>query len=306
MAPPNGQGSLAAAVKDAFEGDDAEVASDEATDSTESEGTDETDASSAASAEGQDDAAQEGGADEAETPDDTEGTAEIPDDYFGFDLSPYTPEQREAIVAQLEKRDDFIGKLLRDDAAPEGEQPKDEAEPVSTDLSDDAIIEALKGLGLDPEDPSSEPVFQGLIPVVRKQVEQDQKLASLYETIELQELDRSWRSSLSGLEKEYGSLPAKVTHDRVMEFAAENGIANAYDAYWRIVGPARSALEQAGKAHRSSPAEAKAALAAKKKAAASTRPSATDSDADAALESKDAKGATKEVALRLLKQMGIG
>lgn len=311
MAVPTGSGSLAASVKDAYESDVAEP--DETTDATadDAEGAEDEAGESGASPEGTGDVTEEAtseDASEATEGDSSEGTDEIPDDYFGFDLSPYSPEQKAAIVAQLEKRDDYIGKLLRDEAEPvgEGDKPSPADDTPPAELTDEAIVEALRGLGLDPDDPTDESVIKGVAPLVRKQVEQDQRLSTLMETIELQELDRSWRASLNGLEKEFGNLPAAVTHDRVMEYAAANGIQHPSDAYWRIVGPARSALESAGKAHRELPPEAKAALAAKKKNAASVRPAATDADADAALESKDVKGATKETAIRLLKQMGIG
>lgn len=306
MAVPTGSGSLAASVKDAYESDVAEP--DETTDATadDAEGAEDEAGESGASPEGTGDVTEEATSEEeSEAP---EGTDEIPDDYFGFDLSPYSPEQKAAIVAQLEKRDDYIGKLLRDEAEPvgEGDKPSPADDTPPAELTDEAIVEALRGLGLDPDDPTDESVIKGVAPLVRKQVEQDQRLSTLMETIELQELDRSWRASLNGLEKEFGNLPAAVTHDKVMEYAAANGIQHPSDAYWRIVGPARSALESAGKAHRELPPEAKAALAAKKKAAASVRPASTDADGDAALESKTVKDASKEVGLRLLKQMGIG
>lgn len=230
-----------------------------------------------------------------EAPADAEGT-EGPTEYFGYQFPPdLTPEQRGEILSELKKRDDTIGKLLRgreEPAAPADETPPDPPQ----ELTDEDILQAL---GLDPSNPFTEETAKAVLPVVRKQMEQEATISQLIEIQELQEIDRTWRSSLSGLEKEFGALPAEVDHEAVMTFAAENDIASPVDAYWRITGPGRRAVEGLT-------AERAERLRADKAAAATTRPGGGNAPDEAPLESKTAKGATREAASRILREMGLG
>jgi len=252
---------------------------------------------SGASPDGQSANGNEASAETTETPAAAEGT-EVPDEYFGYKFPPdLTPEQRGEILSELKKRDDTIGKLLRGkEPAAEGETPPaPEPEPEPEPITDEEILQAL---GLDPDDPFAADQATPLLPVVRKQIEQESMIGQLLEMQELAEIDRSWRSSLSGLEKEFGALPAEVTHEDVMEFAAKENIGNPLDAYWRIAGPGRQAVETAA-------SERAAALLAAKKQASTTRPGGGNVTEEAPVESKTVKGATREALGKILGDMGI-
>ena len=224
-----------------------------------------------------------------------EGT-DAPEEYFGYKFPPdLTPEQRTEIFSELKKRDDTIGKLLR--GKDETVEAKASEEVAPPEAATDAEI--LQALGLDPDDPFAAETAKALLPVVRRQMDQDATIAQLIEIQELNEIDRSWRSSLSGLEKEFGALPAEVTHDRVMEFAADNTIGSPVDAYWRIMGPGRQSVE-------ASVAERTKALLAEKAKSAATRPSGSTASSEAPLESKTTKGATREAATRIMRELGLG
>lgn len=231
-----------------------------------------------------------------ETPAPAEGTEDPPTSYFGYEFPPdLTAEQRQGIISELRKRDDTIGKLLRkqSDAAP----PEGEAAPEPpAELSDEDI---LAQLGLDPANPFDEQAAKLAVPLVRQQLAQERALATLIEESELAELDRSWRSSLAGLEKEFGELPSELDADAVMAFAAENGIGSPVDAFWRIMGPTRANLSAAAKG------ELEKARTASKRAASGTRPTSDSSDGEPEIQSKTVKGATREVLGRALKQLGI-
>lgn len=226
-----------------------------------------------------------------------EGT-EVPDSYFGFEFPPdLTPEQRTEIIGELKKRDDQIGKLLRERPDEDAIKPEDVPDPTP-ELTDAEILQAL---GLDPEqNPFDEATAKLAVPLVRRQVQQEATIAQLIELQELNEIDRSWRSSLEGLEREFGALPTEVDHESVMEFAADNGINSPVDAYWRIVGPSRATLDKATKGIQAR------RLAESKRSAASTRPETTVADDDVPPASKTTRGATKEVATKLLKELGLG
>lgn len=249
----------------------------------------------AASAEGEDQSPDtDDAADDSEA---REGTEQVPSEYFGTPL-PGTPAQRLELIEALKKRDDTIGTLLRGQASddkPDGTEVEPEPPTMPTDA------EILAALGLDPENnPFDEQAAKVALPLVKRQMEQDQTLAQMLETQELGEIDRAWRSGLSGLEREFGPLPVELDHDRVMEFAAEQGITSPVDAYWRIVGPGRAAVSEVMQR-----AEKEAQRTAAKKAATTARPSSTEADDDPALVAKTAKGATREVARRLMADLGL-
>lgn len=273
----------------------SEVEALKGTDADPSEAEEATTPTPGASTGGEPEADTDDGTDPSEvTPEDTE---EVPTEYFGLDLSGLEPEQRAAVISELKKRDDHIGKLLRE-RAPEAEPTSEEpdAEPEE-ELKDEEILEAL---GLDPEsNPLDETAAKIAVPLVKRQIMQEKLLSQLIEAQELAEIDRMWRSSLSGLEREFGALPKEVDHDAVMAFAAEQGITNPVDAYWRIVGPGRAALTDAMKA-----AEAAKRLAAKK-AATTVRPSTAAAEEDAPLKGATVREATREVAARLLSELGL-
>ena len=241
------------------------------------------------------------GRDSADTTEDAPAgdVTEVPDEYFGFKFpADLTPEERGDLIAEFKKRDDTIGKLLRERGEDDGSaEPEPEPEP-EPELTDSEILQALN---LDPEtNPFDEGVAKIAIPLVRRQMQQEATIAQLIELQEISEIDRSWRSALEGLEKENGALPVELNHEAVMEFAAENNIGSPVDAYWRLMGPSRSALDRATK-----DVQAKR-LQAAKAAASGTRPGTTVADDEAPVESKTAKGATREVASRLLRDLGLG
>jgi hypothetical protein len=125
-------------------------------------------------------------------------------------------------------------------------------------------------------------------------------LSQLIEMQELNEIDRSWRGTLGDLEKEFGVLPTELDHEAVMEYAANNGINSPVAAYWQIMGPGRAALAEATKGDRAKK------LTDAKRASASTRPAPALADDDAPLESKTTKGATREAAQRIMRELGLG
>lgn len=278
----------------------AEAATGAVEGALDADGTDDTEAAtgdasdSSASEEGQSATGSEGTEGESEAGDGTD----IPEEYFGYKFPPdLTPEQRGEILTELKKRDDTIGKLLRGkEPVKDGDTPPPEPEPEPEPVTDEDILRAL---GADPDDPFASDSLKAVVPIVRKQMEQENVIAQLIEIQELNEIDRTWRQSLSGLEKEFGALPAEVSHDDVMEFAAKEGIGNAMDAYWRIVGPGRAAVEVTA-------TEKARALLAAKAASATTRPGGGNVTDETPVKAKTTKGATREAAKRILADMGLG
>lgn len=263
-----------------------------------SEATAEDEAATDASDGGQPAGTTDDGEQAPEAPEGTEADAIT--EYFGLDLTGVEPSAAQEIISALQKRDDYIGKLLRDkEPAPAGDGPPPVEAPPESDFPTDEEI--FRSLGLDPENPYDQEQAKLAVPLAKQQLQQQQALSALIEQQELAQLDRYWRDSLSGLEREFGVLPKTLDHDRVMEFAADNGIGNPMDAYWRIVGPGRDALAKSLETEREKAAKAAEA----KRAATSTRPTATQADGETLPEEVTTRKATREVTRKLLEGLGL-
>lgn len=230
---------------------------------------------------------------EAEGEASPEGTDEPPLVYFGEDLSGFTADQRREVIAMLEKRDDFIGKHLQSKAEGQGEETP--APEAPAELTDEAILEAF---GIDPENPYEEQAAKVAIPLAKALEEQKGVITQLLERIELQDIEREWNSTLETLSKENGELP--VSNVAVMEYAAENGIANPVDAYWRIAGPARRQVTEAMAAVKS-----RMAKETSKAKASSQRPAATQTEETLDLEGMNTKSATEKAARSVMEKLGL-
>lgn len=161
-----------------------------------------------------------------------EGT-DVPTEYFGVDLSKLDAAERAALVGEFQQRDKFIQQLLRN--------KPEEAAAAETSSEDDGTIsdqELLAALGLDdPDDPYAETTAKVALPLAKLVLNLQEEVTSLKQTSDVERTERFWESSLTGLETKFGALP--VSHDEVFKLAAEAGVGDPTDAYWRIMGPAR-------------------------------------------------------------------
>ena len=225
------------------------------------------------------------------------GTDDAPLEYFGVDLSVLPAEKRREIIAGFRERDDYISKLLREKAEPEDaasqyvEPPPVEAEV----LTDDALLRAL---GLDPEnDVFDQHTAKVALPLARQLLETKAAVDQLMQTQTISQTERFWNSSLDSLEKQFGELP--IDRIAVLEFAAQNSIADPQDVYWRIMGPVRQQLTQAVQTHR------QAEMRDAKKGASSTRPRTTAGTTPAKLESDNVRKAVYEAARIAAEERGL-
>jgi hypothetical protein len=232
-------------------------------------------------------------ADEATSPEGDEG----PDEYFGVSLKGLSREERDAIVAGFTERDKFIQQLLRNkpedaaDEAPPADPPED------TGAVDDAEI--LKALGLDdPDDPYTEKAAQSALPLAKLVLSLQDEVSTLKQRTELEATERYWENTLTSLESQFGTLP--VSHQEVMQQAANAGVGEPVDAFWRIMGPARQAVLAEVTKRREA-----VTTSMKKGAKANVRPADQASGSDVVEKFTDVRDATKSAIASLLKERGI-
>lgn len=223
------------------------------------------------------------------------GTDEAPTEYFGVDLSELPAEKRREIITGFRERDDYISKLLREKAEPETDVPTMAAPQQVEELTDEALLTAL---GLDPEnDMFDQHTAKVALPLARQLLETKAAVDQLVQTQSISQAERYWNSSLDSLEKQFGELP--IDRMAVLEFAAENSIADPQDAYWRIMGPVRQQLMNAVQTHKQTE------LRDAKKGAASVRPRTTGKTAPSALEATSVRNAVYEAARIAAEERGL-
>lgn len=237
---------------------------------------------------------------EAEESEAGDGT-DIPTDYYGVDLSGLSAEERAAIVAGFQERDKFIQQLLRNKSTeePKADEPASGGSDAADDnapLTDDDI---KKALGLDdPDDPFAETTAKVAIPLAKLVLDLQEQVVSIAARTEMDATERYWDSSLSALEGQFGKLP--LSHDEVMKEAAAAKVAEPVDAYWRIMGPMRQQVMAEVQRRREAVVEP-----LKKGAKAAVRPKGDAGTAEAIIEAKDVKDATKQALSSLFKERGI-
>jgi hypothetical protein len=201
-----------------------------------------------------------------ETPEGATTTGETPTSYWGVDLSDIPEERRAEVIAHFEQQDSTIRKLQeRLSTPPEETPPPDDEEVVVEDVTDEDLLRAA---GYDPEDMEVQRMSSYILPLLRTQLANEEKLDQLYRNEQVRTVQSTWNQQLDELEDQYGKLP--VDRLSVLREAAEKKYATPFEAYHRIAAPVRKEVENAATAARRE--------AARRASGASPRPTSTDGE----------------------------
>lgn len=177
---------------------------------------------------------------EAQDPEEAQAD-EPPTEYMGIDLSGIDSDRRAEIIADLKENDKFIQRLIQEKKDLEakvasGEKPDEpQTQEVDEPPTDEEILTAM---GLDPEDPLAE--LQ--LPMARKLYESQVQLQEMQQVMQAQAFYDHFNTVLDQLEASEGKLPAEITRDDILDFMAENDIADPQDAYYRVAAPIKARL----------------------------------------------------------------
>ena len=217
------------------------------------------------------------------------GTEELPEEYFGVSRSGLDDESWKAVIGGFADRDAHIQTLLRERAAAAVEPVAAAApvEPTPTGVSDADILVAL---GLDPEnDMDDERTAKVAVPLARMVLDLKSQVEDVQEHGAAVEAETFWRTSLKSMEEAYGPLPRDISHEDVMRASATGGIGDPVDAYWRVMGPARSSI-LADVNRRKNEAESRL----KSTQSTASKPAASPKTEPAAIVAKDVSAAIKD------------
>ena len=177
----------------------------------------------------------QGSEDSAATSEDPQVTdEELPDSYWGTDLTGIPAEKVRDILAHFEKQDSTIRKLQDRLATPlEREAPAPEETP---DVTDEELLQVL---GLDPE--LQGPERNALVTMARNQLALEERVEQLTTVETGRAVENSWAKQLDDLEASYGAIPG--TREQQLRFAAEEGIVSPADLYFKLSAPVKKEVE---------------------------------------------------------------
>lgn len=204
--------------------------------------------------------------DSEEQPEDQQVTGDVPDEYFGVDLSGVEPEQRQAIVDRFQQSDQYINRILQEKARLE-QQPPQPQEEEQFELPSDEDLSSY--FGLNEEDPYYDVKRDVLLPVGKHLAQIQQGIEYLSDAFTSQQTMDHWNRELTRLEGDHGQIPG-LSHDDIMQFAAGEGIADPEAAFLKLWAPAQKVIRD--EAQKLQPKDVETELRRRKDAATGTRP----------------------------------
>jgi hypothetical protein len=191
-------------------------------------------------------------------------TEDVPDVYWGVDLSDIPVEKRAEVIAHFEQQDSTIRKLQERLSTPEEPTPPADADSVEVEeVSDEDLLRAA---GFDPEDYEVQQNAKFLLPSLRSQLALEDQVATLQRQVAGREAETAWNRELDELEASYGKLPGDRT--RILQEAVKQGFGTPFETYFRLsAGPRREVETAVAEARRE---------AAKREQGASPKPRGGD------------------------------
>lgn len=233
----------------------------------------------------------------AEAPTDASGTAEgetpadVPDSFWGTDLTGITPEKRAEIIAHFEQQEGTIRKLQAKLAEPLEVPPADDTPPE--EVTDEQLLLAV---GIDPEDfgvPDS--VKAATVRMARNQLALEDQVNRLATMESGRSLESQWNRELDELETTYGTLPG--SREEVLRYALREEIPTPADLYFKLTAPIKREVESlAAKARRE---------AGKRDAVAGVKPRSSSAEPAPVQPGMSLRDAVKASALAAQKETGL-
>lgn len=163
---------------------------------------------------------------------------DVPESYWGVDLSDIPPEKRAEVIAHFEQQDSTIRKL-QERLSKEPEPTALTAQEEPEDISDEDLMHAI---GLDPEDFEDQRLAPKMLPLARTIVALEGQVEQMAQERVVEKTTNIWNSQLDELETTYGKLP--FNRVSVLQYAIEEGLTSPYETYFKLSAPVRKEVEQ--------------------------------------------------------------
>lgn len=208
---------------------------------------------------------------------------DIPDKYFGVDLSGLPEDAKRGVYDSLRNKDKYTNRLSQEKSGLEKEvaelrefiQSQFQGEPENDGgefqmPSDDEITEYLtKEYGLDKDDPFYEIQVKSALPGVKAALQSNHRADQMQQQLELQQYASHYMGTIDRLERKHGDLP--ISREDFMAWAAENDLGDPTEAFTTFQKAAKGIFEDETSSTRKAKEAARREL--KKKSASTKRKS---------------------------------
>lgn len=231
----------------------------------------------------------------SEDSDEAEGqqaTADVPDSYWGVDLTGIPVEQRQAIIDHLSQQDGTIRKLQAKLSEPL-EAPEPVADADDAEVTDEQLLEFY---GVAADDYSVPDVLKAaLIKQGRNQLALEDQVARLTNVEQSRTYESQWNKELDELESTYGKLPG--TREEVLRYGLREEILTPADLYFKLTAPVKREVESlAAKARRE---------AGKREQSAGVKPRSSSAEPAPVQPGMSMRDAVKAAAMAAQKETGL-
>lgn len=170
---------------------------------------------------------------EAPAPAEREAQSDLPDVYWGTDLTGLSDEQKQAVIARFEQNESYI-RTLQEQLNKEPERPARPEAPEPVEVTDDDLLRAA---GYDPEDIEVQQSRSFIVPLLRNQLALEERVEAQERYVAETQAETYWNQELDALEATYGKLPGDRLN--VLKRAVDERIASPHELYFRLSAPAR-------------------------------------------------------------------
>jgi hypothetical protein len=218
-------------------------------------------------------------------------TADVPESYWGVDLTGIPVEKRAEILAHFEQQDGTIQKLQERLATPAEVQT-----PAAEDSAEVSDEELLSALGVDPEDFSVPAAMKAsMLLMARNQLALEDQVTQLRTVETGRAVESKWTRELNELEETYGKLPG--TREQQLRYAGEENITSPADLYFKLSAPVKREVEGLAAAARRE--------AEKRVQGAAVKPRSSSAEPPAVTPGMSIRQAVREAAKAAQKETGL-
>lgn len=174
---------------------------------------------------------------------------DLPDNYWGTDLTGLSPDQKRAVIAATDGQEGYIHKLQERLAKyeQEAENPPAPAAPApeEEELADADILAAL---GFDPEY-ADEASAKPMLALARTVIALEDTVDRLSTNEAVRETETAWNGALDELEASYGKILGSdgkpVQRVAILQEALSRGYASPFETYFQLTAPGKREVDSA-------------------------------------------------------------
>lgn len=174
--------------------------------------------------------------------------ADLPDNYWGTDLSGLSPDQKRAVIAAVDGQEGYIHKLQERLAKFEQDAAEPHAPVVTPEEEELADADILAALGFDPEY-ADEAAAKPMLALARTVIALEDTVDRLSTNEAVRDTETKWNGALDELEASYGKILGSdgqpVQRVAILQEALAKGYASPFETYFQLTAPVKREVDSA-------------------------------------------------------------